>query len=60
MSYAEFMSWIAYADENGPMHPMLRVEAAIARAVSPFIKDTKPADFMLWGKPKEPDVEGSV
>lgn len=57
----ELLSWIAYVEENGPVNPMLRVDAAIARAVAPFIKDAKPKDFMVWPKePEQPTTPESV
>lgn len=55
MSYQELQTWVAYVDENGPLNPALRVEGAIARAVSPFLKHTKPKDLMPW--PRQPEIE---
>lgn len=58
MPYAELHAWIAYVEENGPPNPCLRMEAAIARAVSPFLKNAKPRDLMPW--PRERDVEATI
>jgi hypothetical protein len=57
MGFDELQTWEAYAIENGPMHWSLRFEAAVARAVSPFIKNAKPKDFMPW--PREPEPEAT-
>lgn len=49
MSRAEFQDWILYIEENGPVSPMLRIDAAIARAVLPFMKKGTPMSaFMPW------------
>lgn len=58
MSSAELHMWAAYVDRNGPLSTNLRTDAAIARAVSPFIKEASMRDFMPW--PKEEDVEATV
>lgn len=57
MTQDELGLWVAYVDENGPLNPSLRVEAAIARIGSPFFKNSKPRDFMPW--PKEPERNAS-
>jgi hypothetical protein len=57
MSLAELRLWEAYVDENGPLALPLRIESAIARAVSPFLKNTKPRDLMPW--PKEPERDAT-
>lgn len=58
MSYAERQDWLRYVKENGPLNPLLRMEAAIGRAVLPFLKKgTRLQDLMPW--PKEIDVEGT-
>lgn len=57
MTYAELTHWYAYAEENGPLNPMIRTDAAVARAVLPFVRDGKMRDFMPW--PKELDVEAT-
>jgi hypothetical protein len=57
MTQAELHIWEAYVIENGPLHESLRIEAAIARAVSPFMKNAKPRDFMPW--PREPEPEAT-
>jgi hypothetical protein len=54
MSQDELQTWVAYVEENGPLNPSLRLEAAVARAISPFLKNTKPADMMLWPRKQEP------
>lgn len=49
MSYAEFQDWLIYVRENGPLNPSLRIEAAIGRAVLPFLKKgTRLQDLMPW------------
>lgn len=40
--------WVAYVEENGPLNTSLRVEAAVARAVAPFLRNAKPRDLMPW------------
>ena len=51
MSYAEQQDWLLYIRENGPINPYLRLEAAIGRAVLPFLKKgTKLVDLMPWLK----------
>lgn len=57
MTYAELQTWAAYVDRNGPLSPTLRTDAAVARAVVPFLKDAKVSDLMPW--PKEPEVEAT-
>lgn len=56
-SQDEFQTWVAYVDENGPLNPTLRLEAAIARAVAPFLRNARPRDLMPW--PKEPEPEAT-
>lgn len=53
MSYQELQTWVAYVDENGPLNPALRIEGAIARAVSPFLKNKTPKDLMVWPRVQE-------
>lgn len=57
MSNAELHTWGAYVQEMGPLSVTLRNDAAIARAVLPFLKNAKMSDFMPW--PKEPEVEAT-
>lgn len=57
MGSAELHTWAAYIDSVGPLSLPLRIDAAIARAVTPFLKNAKPADFMPW--PKEPEEEAT-
>lgn len=57
MSNAELHTWAAYIETNGPLSAVLRTDAAIARAVSPFLKGAKPKDLMPW--PKEPEQEAT-
>lgn len=57
MPQAELQVWASYVNENGPLNPSLRIEAAIARAVAPFIKGSKARDFMPW--PREPEPEAT-
>lgn len=58
MSQDELNLWVAYVEKNGPLNPMLRVEAAIARAVSPFLKGVKPKDLMIY--PREPEPVADI
>jgi len=37
-----------YRNKHGPFNVAFRTELAIARAVSPFLKNVKPRDFMIW------------
>lgn len=57
MTSAELLIWHAYAERNGPLSPTLRTDAAVARAVAPFVKNAKMSDFMPW--PKEPESEAT-
>jgi hypothetical protein len=57
MGQDELGLWEAYVTENGPLNLPLRLESAVARAVSPFLKNTKPRDLMPW--PKEPEPEAT-
>lgn len=58
MSYAERQDWLLYIRENGPLNPLLRMEAAIGRAVLPFLKKgTRLHDLMPW--PKKVEEEGT-
>lgn len=54
MSCSEAQNWALYIAENGPLNPYLRMEAAIGRALLPFLKKgTKLKDVMPW--PRDPD-----
>jgi hypothetical protein len=58
MTYAERQNWLRYVKENGPLNPLLRMEAAIGRAVLPFLKKgARLQDLMPW--PRAVDVEGT-
>lgn len=57
MGQNELVMWEAYAVENGPLNSSLRIESAVARAVSPFLKNAKPRDLMPW--PREPEPEAT-
>ena len=58
MSYAERQDWLLYIRENGPLNPMLRFEAAIGRAVLPFLKKgAQLKDLMPW--PRAVEGEGT-
>ena len=48
-----------YRNKHGPFNVAFRTELAIARAVSPFLKNVKPRDFMIWPieEPQEASVE---
>lgn len=56
MTNAELQTWVAYVEENGPLNQSLRMEAAIARAVSPFLKNAKPRDLMPFPRLPEPEA----
>jgi len=58
MTQEELNLWVAYVAENGPLNPSLRIESAVARAVAPFLKNTKPRDLMPW--PREPEQDASI
>lgn len=49
----ELSTWTEYVQENGPLNASLRMEAAIARAVTPFLKRATFRDFMPW--PRQPE-----
>jgi hypothetical protein len=56
MSQREYETWLRYRRKWGPFNQMIRIEGAIARAVSPFLKGDK--SFLLpWPKEPEPDEE---
>ena len=59
MTQEELGLYVAYMEENGPFNPMLRLEMAIARGISPFMgRGYKPKDWMLWPKvEKKPSLE---
>lgn len=57
MSVEELADWVAYREIVGPLNPLLRIDAAVARAVSPFLKGDKRA-LMPW--PKEPERDASM
>lgn len=57
MGRDELSLWETYVLENGPLNLALRIESAIARSVSPFLKNAKPRDLMVW--PKEPEPEAT-
>lgn len=48
MSERELLTWQGYAERNGPLSLALRIEGAVARALTPWFKDAKVADFMPW------------
>jgi hypothetical protein len=54
MSREELNVWVAYVAENGPLNLALRIEGAVARALSAFAKNTTPKDFMVWPIEAEP------
>lgn len=58
ISYAELQDWLLYVRQNGPLNPMIRMEAAIGRALLPFLrKGTKLKDVMPWPREAEPTPE---
>lgn len=61
MSLAELNDWGAYMKVNGPLSPILRNDAAIARlAVSMSGKGAKMEHFMPWPKREEPEENPMV
>lgn len=55
MSLAELATWQAYVDENGPLNLPLRIDAAVGRALLPFLKrGTKLKDLMPFPVTPEP------
>ena len=55
MTQEEWQRWILYRRKNGPLNPMLRLDAALARVAAPFFgKGVKPADLMPWPQ-EEPE-----
>lgn len=58
MPQDELNMWVAYVEENGPLNLPLRIESAIARAVTPFLKGATPRDLMVW--PKEPEKPADI
>ena len=56
MTQGELQMWVAYVEENGPLNPMLRMESMLARIASPFFKNSKPMDWMIWPRIPEPEA----
>ena len=56
MTQGELQTWVAYVEENGPLNPMLRMEAMLAKIASPFFTNSKPKDWMTWPRLPEPDA----
>lgn len=61
MSFDEFLCWQAYMETNGPISPILRNDAAIARMAS-AMTGAKMEAFMPWPKvkAKEPSFDELV
>ena len=55
-SQDEIQTWVAFVEENGPINPMLRMEAMLAKIASPFFKNSKPKDWMTWPRLPEPEA----
>ena len=53
MSFEEFLDWQSYMEKNGPINPIARNDAAIARLG--VVMGAKPEAMMPW--PKEPERE---
>lgn len=51
MSFDEFLCWQAYIETNGPISPILRNDAAIARMAS-AMTGAKIEAFMPWPRAK--------
>ena len=47
--------WRLFRRKNGPLNPMLRVDAAVARAGAMFLKDRDPKHLMPY--PRDDDEE---
>ena len=61
MTNAELQIWVAYVEENGPLNPTLRMEAAIARAAAPFMgPKVKAKDLMPFPRIPEPEATPEV
>lgn len=56
MTQGELQTWVAYVEENGPLNPMLRMEAMLAKIAAPFFKNSKPKDWMTWPRLPEPEA----
>lgn len=57
MSHTEVLRWIDFRQKHGPLNPLHRFDAAIARAVAPFVKGDKKL-LMPW--PKEDEQAASL
>lgn len=55
MSFDEFLCWQSYIETNGPISPILRNDAAIARMAS-AMTGAKMKAFMPWPKEREKEV----
>ncbi|MEO8466239.1 MAG: hypothetical protein ABI640_12920 [Gammaproteobacteria bacterium] len=58
MTFEELMGWMAYSEEMGPINPILRLDAAVARAVAPFVGVSTRRQMMPF--PKTPEKEASI
>lgn len=58
MSLAELAAWQEYIKTQGPVNPMLRMDAGFARWMAFNSKNGKVRDFMPW--PVEPEQEGTA
>ncbi len=56
VSQEEIQTWVAFVEENGPINPMLRMEAMLAKIASRFFKNSKPKDWMTWPRLPEPEA----
>jgi len=56
MTYDELRGWELYVKQNGPLHLAIRIEAIIARAVSPFLKNVSARRFMQWPVEEEKEA----
>lgn len=55
MSHAEFVRWMVYAEEMGPINPILRDDLRIARLCAMW-GSGKLKDYMPWPKAPEPEA----
>ncbi len=53
MTRQELGIWQVYVEQEGPLNMAQRIEAIVARAVTPFLKNVTPKQFLIW--PKEPE-----
>lgn len=50
MPYSEYLDWLSYIEEHGPLNPMIRTDAAVARVAAMMSRGRTLRDFMPWPK----------